>query len=417
MKLNSFYLGSIVFFALAMAHATDNQEIQVSSTSKCSIGGYTDLVKCSTGQSADIKLSEQKTRTAEQLEVAARQWVNPELDIESVAKGSEKKEQSATLFFSFNLGGKRFAKISEARAEYEKAKVGSLLDVQNSRLSLMLALHRISQLQREIKIEEESVSTFSKIIKQYQSRPALSPEQDVSLSVFKMALSDHQLSLVEVKSDLEKILSEVVVQTGLLKNDILSNLPKPTVNWVKISSIESAEESPQLKLAKADLNVSRSLKKQADADSWPDLKIGPTVQVTKEANLPSETLAGVSLSMPLPVLTWNGGNREYARQRIVESEMNYEYTKNKMASHREQLIKKYSNLVDALDLVNSKSISEKHEKIERQFFKGTVPSSLIIEAHRQLFDLESKRNQSELETLNTLGQILIMDSKFSEVIL
>jgi hypothetical protein len=46
-----------------------------------------------------------------------------------------------------------------------------------------------------------------------------------------------------------------------------------------------------------------------------------------------------------------------------------------------------------------------------------VPSSLIIEAHRQLYDLESKRNESERIAVESLGQILIIDNKFSEVIL
>jgi hypothetical protein len=71
-------------------------------------------------------------------------------------------------------------------------------------------------------------------------------------------------------------------------------------------------------------------------------------------------------------------------------------------------------------LKNSISLSivnEKHEQLEKQFFKGLVPSSLVIEAHRQLFDLEERRNSSELEALESLGRILILDNKFNEVIL
>ncbi len=407
----------IVATTFLKTHPTYSREKTSSTVKDCFISSYTDLVKCAEQSSADVQISNQKIKSAENLEGAASQWVNPEIDIESISKDSETTEQAATLYFNISLGGKRSAKISEAKAEYEKALIGGQFDVQNFRLSLMLSLHRVSHLQNEIKIEEESVATFSKIIRQFQSKAALSPEQDVSLSVFKMAIADHQFSLVKLKSEFEKMFDEISVNTGLSKEIILKNLPKSKSDWPKIESNENVISSPQLKIAQSELNISKSLKSQANAESWPELKIGPTIQKSKAAG-ESETLTGVSLSMPLPVFSWNGGVREYSKQRLIEAEMNYELTKKKMVSVRRQLVNKYINLTTILSsTINSKSISEKHEKIERQFFKGIVPSSLIIEAHRQLFDLESKRNESELEALESFGQILILDNKFSEVIL
>lgn len=316
-----------------------------------------------------------------------------------------------------SLGGKRSARITQARAEYDKAALSIELEKQSERLGLMLSYYRLSHLRAEIILEEESVATFSKVIKQYQGRSALSPEQDVSFSVFKMALADHQLNLVNIRSTFENLIADVMLSTGLDRDTILKNLPNNRTKWPTVEQSTDTLNAPQVKLAQSEVSLSKSQKSIANADSWPELKIGPTIQRNKQGN-ETENLAGVSLSMPLPVFSWNGGERELARQKVIESEMSLEYEKNKISALRGQLVNRYRSTTEMLkNTLSSKAVSDKHEKIEKQFFKGTVPSSLIIEAHRQLFDLESKRNESERIAIESLGQILIIDNKFSEVIL
>lgn len=407
MKSYTFIVGVGLFFTFNIQAAQ----------SDCSVNNYNDLVRCSELNSKNLQITNQKLKTAEQLESAASQWVNPEIDLESVSKNSDMSEQTATIYFNLSLGGKRSAQVSQARAEYDKASVLNELDKQSERLSLMLSYYRIGHLKSEIKIEEESVATFSKVIKQYQGRSALSPEQDVSLTVFKMALADHQLNLVKIKSDYENLLGEVMITTGLDKETILKNLPKAKSDWLKIVQDADTLQSPQVKLAQHEVSLAKTQKSMANAESWPELKVGPTFQRNKQGS-ETENLAGFSLSMPLPVFSLNGGGRELARQKIIESEMSFDLEKNKVSALRKQLVNKYINTTEILkSTLSSKVVSDNHEKLERQFFRGTVPSSLIIEAHRQLYDLESKRNESERIAIESLGQILIIDNKFSEVIL
>lgn len=407
MKSHTFIIGVGLFLTFNIQAAQ----------SDCSVNNYNDLVRCSELNSKNLQITNQKQKTAEQLESAASQWVNPEIDLESVSKNSDMSEQSATIYFNLSLGGKRSAQVSQARAEYDKASVLNELDKQSERLSLMLSYYRLGHLKSEIKIEEESVETFSKVIRQYQGRSALSPEQDVSLTVFKMALADHQLNLVKIKSDYENLLGEVMITTGLDKETILKNLPKAKLDWLKIEQDADTLQSPQVKLAQHEVSLAKTQKSMANAESWPELKVGPTFQRNKQGS-ETENLAGFSLSMPLPVFSLNGGGRELARQKIIESEMNFDLEKSKVSALRKQLVNKYINTTEILkNTLSSKVVSDNHEKLERQFFRGTVPSSLIIEAHRQLYDLESKRNESERIAIESLGQILIIDNKFSEVIL
>lgn len=400
------FLGSISFLFPAFAQAKD-----------CAPKGYEELVRCAMDRSADVQILERQWKAASHLEGIARQWHNPEIEVESVYKGSEKSETTAALLFDVRLGGKREAEIQEAQGEVQKAKAGRDLDVSRAKLDLILKLYQLSHLNHQIQIEEESVSTFSKIAGQYRRRAALSPEQEVSLSVFKMAISDHQLNLVKLKAEQEKVLQEVVSSTGFSKETISKNLPGHKTAWPAIPSAGDLEASPHSQFASGELLAAQGQKDKADAAAWPDLKLGPAIKLQKEGEA-KDNYFGFAVSMPLPFFSWNGAGRNYGAQKLAEAEIHHALAKRKISGMREQLAKKYEATVLALKAAGSdKAAEDKHERVEHHFFKGLVPSSLVIEAHRQLVDLEEKRNESEREAIEALGSLLILDGKFSEVIL
>ncbi|MCC7406052.1 MAG: TolC family protein [Bdellovibrionales bacterium] len=386
-------------------------------TKDCQPKGYEELVKCAVSQSSEIQISEQQLKAANNLEGIASQWRNPELEAESVQKGSDKSETTAALLFDIRLGGKRGAAIQEAQGEFQKAKAGRDLNSSQAKLELILKFYRLNHLKHEIKIEEESVSTFSKIIGQYRGKAALSPEQEVSLSVFRMATSDHQLNLVKLRNEQEQLLQELSASTNISRETIQKNLPDHKVNWPEVSTQSKVESSPHMRFAEGELIAAKGQKEKADADAWPDLKVGPAVKIQKDGGS-SENYFGLSLSMPLPIFSLNGSGRAYGAQKLVEAEMSRSLTGRKIIGMREQLVKKYQATVSTLKAsITDKSAEEKHERVERHFFRGLVPSSLVIEAHRQLIELEEKRNESERDALEALGSILIIDNQFSEVIL
>ncbi|OYZ23516.1 MAG: hypothetical protein B7Y39_04210 [Bdellovibrio sp. 28-41-41] len=410
MSKMSFFVGLLSLLLPLLIYADET-------VADCKVSSYVDLVRCAEKRSSDIQISEQQLKSAEKLADVANQWINPDLDADTVAKGSDRSETNITLLFNLRLGGKKDALISEAQSEIERARANRDLGVHRSRLELMLGLYRLAHIKSEIHIEEESVETFSKISQQYQKRPALSPEQDVSLSVFKMALADHQLRLTKLKSDEEKLYQEIMAVTGLPKSLISKNLPLPKKAWTPLDGSSTTDESPQVRAALADLKLAKSQRQKTESESWPDLKIGPSMKAVKE-NGESTTFVGLALSMPLPVFSQNGPSRTYSAQRLIEAEMIAEQTKRKATSTRSELVSRYNQTIQSLKSSLSLSIvNEKHEQLERQFFKGVVPSSLVIEAHRQLFDLEERRNASELEALDAYGRVLIIDNKFNEVVL
>lgn len=403
-------IGIIGIFSIpAWALATEKK-------SPCTPNSYGELVRCALGNSLEIQIAGRQNRAAMALEATARQWQNPELDVESVRKSGD-SETSASLLFDISLGGKRSAGIDIAMAEVGKSQAQLELSAGQKKLELILAFYQLAHLEDEIKIEEESVATFTKIVSQFSKKPALSPEQQVSLAVFKMAVSDHEFRLVKLQSTEGEILQGLVSSTGIPKEIILKNLPMHKSSWPQIKTGINSEHSPQLRLAQSEVLVAKGQYSLAKAESWPELRIGPAIKTQKEGAM-RDNFFGVALSLPIPILSWNGGGRSYGEQRLQQADLSLELAKRQNSALRDRLTKKYQSIVAAMkNAISEKSLDEKHEQLERLFFKGLVPSSLVIEAHRQLIELEQNKNSAERDALQALGEIYIIDNEFSEVIL
>lgn len=393
------------------------QAVEVSPPGVCEAKSYSALMSCAEKNSSEIAISLQQLKSSQGLLGIAEQRINPELDADSVYKGSDRSETNTTLLFPIRLGGKRNALISEAKSEIERTRAASELDVHQSRLGLMMSMYRLAHLKSELHLVAESIETYSKIVNQFQKRPALSPEQDVSLSVFKMAEADYRLRMTSLKSEEEGLFNSLTAVTGISRTVLAANLPAPKKSWPTVEITLDTVQSPQLRLADADLQLARSRKESADSAAWPDIRIGPSVKAVKEGS-ESNTFIGVGLAIPLPVFSRNSAGRAYSAQRVTDAQMSFDLAKRKIAATRAELVSRYNQTVKSLeDSLSPSALHGKHERLEKQFFKGLVPSPLVIEAHRQLFDLELRRNTSEIEALEALGRVLIIDGKFNEVIL
>ncbi|HRK07520.1 MAG TPA: TolC family protein [Pseudobdellovibrionaceae bacterium] len=400
-----------VLFAVAPAVAVEE------AATSCRPKNYAEFVSCVEGRSIDIQVFERQLQSAQKLEGVASQWINPEFGADSVWKGSEKSETTASLLFNIRLGGKKNALIAEARSEAQKAVATRDLGKQQVRLQIMLALYRLSHLESEIRIEEETIQTFGKIVGQFEGRPARSPEQETSLSVFRMAQADHKLRLTKLRADQEQIVRLMTAQTGFTREVIFGSLPKRREAWPDLPSAINSEQAPQIRQAASDLNIAKSLQARADGEAWPDLQIGPAFRSTKDG-ADSNSYVGVALAIPIPVFNRNEGGRAYRAQKTAEAELTLQQSKLRIQAEQNSLENRYVEQVRSLkNTLSIKSLVDKHEQLERQFFKGLVSSALVIEAHRQLFDFEQRRNESELEALEAYGQLSILNNSFDGVIL
>ncbi|MBC7456902.1 MAG: TolC family protein, partial [Bdellovibrionaceae bacterium] len=347
---------------------------------------------------------------------ASQLWINPELQAEKTVKDADTSETTAALMFTVRLGGKKQALVQQYQGVYQKEKHQNQMSVQVARLEHMKSLYRLTQIRREIAIEEETVRTYTKVINQYQ-RPKLSPENEVTLSLFNMAISDHQIKLVTLKSSEDMFFDQLSAATGLTKNEIVNYLPAQKKDWPTYNPAPDKNETLDIKIAESELKIAESQLEQVKGMAWPDLRIGPALKQVL-ANNQTETFTGVSLSMPLPLFSFTENQKSAEIHRVTAAKLDYENTQIQSKINRAALVRRYNLLVENLkSTLSNKVVDNNHQKLERQFFKGLISGVLVIEAHRQFIEFEKRRNQAELEAIESIGRLYILDETFEGMIL
>lgn len=378
---------------------------------------YAEIISCAELNSPETQRAEAELKRARAQADAASQFVNPDLDVESLSGKDDQGRVSETdlsLKVPFELGGKRSARKAIAKGELVEAEAKAYAARANVRSQVYLSLHRLRQLIEERKIIDESVTTFEKLVRAYQNRPVRSPEQEVTLSVFRITHSDFELRKSVSEAEFATIQNFFKTVTGLSLPEIQKVLPKAPTIWPKISEGSGVQSSLRLKTLAAELEIANAKLESAKADSWPTLSVGPAIKMNREAGQ-SFDMVGASASMPLPIFSLNRGARSAAAAAKSGAEINRRLAIDEETNRREQLVRSYNESVTAFSKILSvQDLEKKHAGIEKHFLRGTVPSSLIIESHRSLLDLEESRNKRQLETLEILLQLYALDGTILE---
>lgn len=386
------------------------------SNSCASVNNYKELVQCLQDTSYTVKSSNSRLKASGDDLKTSQQWINPELEAEKTVKDADTSETSAVLMFTVRLGGKRQALSNEYDGVYQREQHQNQMNIQAARLGHMMQLYRLNQLQREIAIEDETVKTYTKVIRQYK-RPKLSPENEVTSSLFNMAISDHKMKLASLKATEEKLFDQLAAVTGLTKAQIVKHLPTQKKDWPTYSVSSAQAETLDVKIAASELKIAESQLEKAQGSAWPDLRIGPALKQV-QANNQTETFTGVALAMPLPVFNLNGNQKSAEAHRLNAAKLDFENAQIQSKINRDGLVRQYNSLVENLkNTVSSSAVDNNHHKLEKQFFNGMISGVLVIEAHRQLIEFEERRNQAELSAIESLGRLYILDEKFEGIIL
>jgi outer membrane protein TolC len=160
------------------------------------------IVNCAMENHPEIQRQESMQNIGLSLEKQAAQRLNPEIDDQSVFGNNQNQSVSShqiNLAHTFELGGKRPARMGAAKAEASNIVSQALHIKEEVFMRTVKTLYRIRQVHTEMKILNEALETFGKIQKQFKSRPRLGPEQEVSLSVFQLAQGDYQLRRMSCK--------------------------------------------------------------------------------------------------------------------------------------------------------------------------------------------------------------------------
>jgi cobalt-zinc-cadmium efflux system outer membrane protein len=402
-------LGLVAFVCFQQAWA------EMGPSAECTglISSYKELLQCAEERSPEVAKARLELERAKTQVGVAGQWRNPELSV-STLHGESASEADLALGVPIELGGKISARLRVAESGVAKAEL-ALFEVRaNIRHALLLKLHRLRQLFHEQEVVDESIGTFSKLVAQYAARPKLSPEQEISVSVFRMSKSEYDLKMAELNDELSSISVFIKAHLGLSVEKVKSMLPPVPNSWPNVEKGINQSSSIRLKQTEAEVRAAESELALAKSEAWPTLVLGPTFKLQTEGGR-SDRFYGVNLSLPLPLFNTNGAGQEAGKATVALAKAGRGYAVDELERRRDELVQIYERSVKILNLtISHQDIEKKHADVERLFFKGVVPSSLVIEAHRTFTELEKSRNERELRALEALFSIYVLDGKTPE---
>ncbi len=325
----------------------------------------------------------------------AKQLPNPELDAGVQFTGEKKTEVS--LLQPIELGGKRGARLERAQAE---SKLLSAKDLENrieASNSALGSLIRLRQLKSESELAKDSLSILGRVNRRLKSRPALTPEQKTALrlfSTFEKTLRFRQLS---IENDYQKAVAFVEAAIGrpISKSDHIS--VGTFRKWPTLDMTMLNKQTASLQVSMAELKLAESELKAAQSESWPDFRIGPSMETQPER---SETSFGVKLGITLPLWNLNGGGRDLARARLNSAEAATEATKRQQTSQFDVLQKQYAALTKILnDTEPVSEIVNSTKDSERLFDRALISPASLIETYRSTFELVEEIHRNEIQAM------------------
>lgn len=376
-----------------------------------------DILNCAMENHPDLIRGTRAVHQSEFFEDKAKQIPNPEIDYEASFGKSDGKQLSnkeLDIPFTFEIGGKKSSRIEKALAEKDQISSEFLKTREDVYIFVLKTLHRIRQVYSELVLLDEALETFSKIQKQYGTRPKLDPEQEVSLNVFQLAEGDYKLRKSLLETEENKLVKIMSVSLGREFPHIDSVLPQKFEKWPEYLNGNRELKGSDFKISEAELKVAQTNLELEKSESWPDLKIGPHLQSISEGPLDWKVY-GFSISIALPIFNVNAGGRAVAKAGLMKAEKSFELRKMELNQFRNILITQYKKAVKSLEESFSISGLEiKHKSVERQFSRGLIPSTLVIEAHRQMIDFTTSQNEQELIALEALLRLRALDGTIFE---
>ncbi|MCM2279016.1 MAG: TolC family protein [Oligoflexia bacterium] len=352
----------------------------------------------------------------------AGQRPNPELDgrVGLAALGGQEAANAleVSLLHRWELGGRRSARVARAQAELNLAAADVRKREETAAVQTLLALHRLRQLEEEKAILADTVTTFEKQLAALGGRPALTPEQQVSHSIFVLAKEEAELREASLLAEKERLIRRLQFWMGSAMPYSHAWLPSEPSRWPELATGSPAQAEPAaLRGAAAVSGLAQAELGLARAEAWPDLKFGPFLERTDAVSGRAYSL-GIQLSLTLPVFNQNGGGRAAAQAGVDRAESDAGIARAERESERSSAVAQYQKMVGRLGQSRWKRESGgRQETLERLFARGLISIPLVIEAHRQLLELQKTFHELELQALEAIYQIQVLDGKLPEAFL
>ena len=342
----------------------------------------------------------------------ASQRINPVLDWEgNEAQNRNGFSQEINLKHTIELGSKQSARVKFAEAGANLEKIGVDKEYNKAKIQLILNFYRYRQILHELKIVEENRDTFKKMISQYRRIGKLNPEQEVSTNVFTMTMEEVRLKYHHLENERDEILANFEIVLGKKFVPKENQLPPVDHHWPTLKS--GTMNGPLAKESDAKLIQAKKLYDLEKSKSWPNLAIGPRVQTRPGPQ--GGSFVGAAVSLPIPVLSLNGGGREKALALQRKREIEKRLIERKLQIESRRLVTTYNRSIESHSkAIKTSTILREHKKLHRMIGRGVISPVMVIELHRELIEFYEALHEHELDAVKTRWQYYSLHGKLDQ---
>ncbi len=376
---------------------------------------YVEFYLCSLEKHPENSIVQQIDRSADATLQKAKQLENPELSATSrtgnfIGENVGSTELSLTIPLSQYVFG-RTSKVLVGESERNSLKVQSREKFFEIKKGLLKDLFRLRQIQTELELASETITTFAQIEKQYRSRRARGPEQEISLSLVTLAQSDYELKKNKLSIEKQDLEARLRIIWGKDFKFLPQWLPPFKKIWPKAQSEFQNEAHFDLQKAIAARDLALAEQKAAQLSSWPQVTFGPLIERTTEGPN-SYYQYGLALNVELPIFGFNSGGRALADTNKVRADLEYDKTLKQVQYENSITLRRYQAAVESLERASSReNLAQKHHQIDGFFRQGLATGATVIEAHRQIYEFASSQNEHETEALVSLVELYQLQGK------
>lgn len=237
------------------------------------------------------------------------------------------------------------------------------------------------------------------------------------MGVFSLALEDYKINRSQLSSEMAALVKTLELQTGAKIEVSDALFPPIQSTWPDMGTGTSGHgqyRPSNIRLTEMSLNIADAEKGLAKSEAWPDLKLGPDYE-WGQGPLSNEKSLGFTLTLPLPIWNRNQGGIAVAEAEATKARLSLSLAEKELEIEKASWLIKYETGVRAIkEGISSEEMRKRHQKLKKQFTSGLVPSSLVIEANRQILEFTKSKNEQELSTLEALWNLKRLMGKLEE---
>ena len=396
------FLFTLFLLSLASTNAISGEVCETLNTPN-------DVLKCVVNHHLSIRMGKSELSETELGIEVAKQRPNPDLDVDVTDTSGSGFGTEVSYLHTFELGNKREARIKVAESIRNYTRSDLINRQENLAIRTVTSMYRLRQINHELSVVTEIISTFKKIIGQYRNVGRLGPEQQISISVFTMALEENKLAKNSLLNEREVIVGRI--ETGIGKKIDFTDkiLPELKSDWPKFESKDNLKSS-KLQLALHEIDLAKANVEIEKSESTPNLAIGPKFGFERDER--NSFSIGIGVSVPLPLYQNNSAGRAKAMASLNNSQLKFNFTKTELESEKQILIDLYNRIVGGISkTLSEKQIEHNHRNLHTMIKRGVVSASIVIELHRQIIDYYSKLHEQEILAVQAYWKILAIEGR------